>query len=65
MLHYKVYIQNAPTRNKRTQDWEASLELLGQVEAKDSNHAFFLARRYCNHPIIEKLPNFLKVKNAS
>jgi len=55
MIKYNVYIQNKPILNKKTREFSANLELLGQVEANNYSHAFLLAKRYCEHPVLEKV----------
>lgn len=57
MQTYNVYLQAEPTKKSRSHgvsEFHANFELLGQVNATSSEHAFTLARRYCNHPVIEK-----------
>lgn len=58
MSTYNVYLQAEPTKKSRgpgIMEFHTNFQLLGQIEARNSEHAFTLARRYCNHPVIEKV----------
>ena len=53
MSTYNVYIQNEPIFSKKTREYSANFELVGQVEATNSSHALLLAKRFTEHPVIE------------
>jgi len=55
MQTYQVFIQEIPIRNERTKNWEVNLVPVNTVQARNSNEAMMLAKRYTNHPVIEKL----------
>ena len=65
MQTYQVFIQETPIRNANNQNWEANLVLVGEVKAKNSDHAFLLAKRYCNHPVIKNLTVKLRKEESN